>query len=633
MLSVLPLPSFKAFFKPKQFALCAVAASLMLSAIPLPAQAETQNWRHGLSLFGDLKYADDFSHFDYANPNAPKGGTLTLGAIGSFDSFNPFIVKGNSGALVSYGYETLLKSTLDEPSAEYGLLAEAVSYPPDYSSVSFRLRPEAKWHDGTPVSVEDVIFSLETLKKYNPSAAYYYANVKSAEKTGEREVTFRFDSTGNRELPLIVGQLNILPKHYYMDANGNSIRAFDSGELIPPLGSGPYRITSFEQGKWIEATRVDNYWGKDLAINKGWYNFDKLRVEYFLDSAALLREFKSGRIDFRAENSAKNWATEYDFPAVQRGDVMTETFDFNTVEAFQAYVFNLRNPKFADIRVREAFNLAYDFEGLNSSVFYEQYKRTDSYFEGSEMEATGLPEGLELEILEPLRDKVPAEVFTTDFENPVNASARDRRSNLRRAADLLKQAGFEIKAGKLINSATSEPFSVEFLYLSPDSERILLPYQEALEQLGMDVSLRRVDDAQYTARLRSADFEIVTFLYPQSLSPGNEQREFFGSEAADRAGSRNIGGIKDEALDAIIERIVFAKSRAELVAAARALDRVLLWNRYHLPQFHSPVDRTARWNVFGHPEPLPAYASTASATLELWWYDAEKAATVNRGGR
>ena len=611
--------------------LTALAAVLTLGLFT-PSHGEEKNWRHGLSLFGDLKYEEGFSHFDYVNPDAPKGGKLTLGSIGTFDSFNPFIVKGQSADGIGYLYETLLKNTSDEPSAEYGLLAEAVSYPADYSSVTFRLREEARWHDGKPVTVDDVIFSLETLKTYNPQVAFYYANVVKAEKTGEREVTFSFDSTGNRELPLIVGQLSILPKHWYVNEAGETIRAFNESTLEPPLGSGPYKVGAFEAGSWNEMVRVEDYWGKDLNVNKGWYNFDVIRTEYYKDTTPLLAAFKTGIIDFRAENSAKNWATEYNFPAVERGDVITATFDFNNVEAFQADVYNLRLPKFQDKRVREAFNLVYDFDWLNKNIFFEQYARTDSYFEGSEMEATGTPEGLELEILEPLRGQVPDEVFTTDFENPDNATSRQRRANLIKAKKLLEEAGYTVQNGKLVNSA-NEPFTVEFLYVQPSSERILNAYKQNLEQLGIDVTLRRVDAAQYTARLREKDFEIVTFLYPQSLSPGNEQRNFFGSEAADRSGSRNIGGIKDPAVDAIIERIVFAKSREELVAAAKALDRVLLWNRYHMPQFHSPVDRVAYWNVFGKPDPLPAYASTTAATLDVWWFDADKAATVNRSAR
>lgn len=607
----------------------AMFAILALATAPVAgAQAQDGEWRHGLSLFGDVKYPPGFEHFEYVNPDAPKGGTFRQSSIGTFDTLNPFNIKGTPAAGSALIYDSLMTTSLDEPSTEYGQIAEAVKYPEDYSSVTFRLRPEARWHDGQPVTVEDVIWSFETLKKTHPFYNAYYRNVVSAEKTGDNEVTFRFDQAGNRELPQITGQLYVLPRHYWegTDASGNK-RDFAASTLEPPLGSGPYRIKSVQPGRSISYERVPDHWGADLPVNLGQNNFDEMRYEYFRDMTVALEAFKADQFDFRSENSAKRWATGYDFPAVQRGDVILQEFETENAEPMQGFIFNLRRPKFQDPRVRQAFNYAFDFEWLNTNIFYGQYQRTGSYFENSDLAAAGLPEGKELEILEKVRDQVPPEVFTTVYENPVGGDTRKQRENLRKATQLLKEAGWEVRNGVLVNGQTGEPFTVEFLNDQPDSERVIAPYIQNLGKLGIKASIRTVDTSQYQNRMDNFDFDMTTDMFPQSLSPGNEQRDFWGSEAADAQASRNTIGIKNPAVDTLIDEIIFARDRETLIAAAKALDRVLLWNHYLVPEFYTPVIRTARWNRFGLPEIQPDFGISPAT----WWWDAEKAAAIKSG--
>lgn len=607
----------------------AMFAILALATAPVAgAQAQDGEWRHGLSLFGDVKYPPGFEHFEYVNPDAPKGGTFRQSSIGTFDTLNPFNIKGTPAAGSALIYDSLMTTSLDEPSTEYGQIAEAVKYPEDYSSVTFRLRPEARWHDGQPVTVEDVIWSFETLKKTHPFYNAYYRNVVSAEKTGDNEVTFRFDQAGNRELPQITGQLYVLPRHYWegTDASGNK-RDFAASTLEPPLGSGPYRIKSVQPGRSISYERVPDHWGADLPVNLGQNNFDEMRYEYFRDMTVALEAFKADQFDFRSENSAKRWATGYDFPAVQRGDVILQEFETENAEPMQGFIFNLRRPKFQDPRVRQAFNYAFDFEWLNTNIFYGQYQRTGSYFENSDLAAAGLPEGKELEILEKVRDQVPPEVFTTVYENPVGGDTRKQRENLRKATQLLKEAGWEVRNGVLVNGQTGEPFTVEFLNDQPDSERVIAPYIQNLGKLGIKASIRTVDTSQYQNRMDNFDFDMTTDMFPQSLSPGNEQRDFWGSEAADAQASRNTIGIKNPAVDTLIDEIIFARDRETLIAAAKALDRVLLWNHYLVPEFFTPVIRTARWDRFGLPEIQPDFGISPAT----WWWDAEKAAAIKSG--
>lgn len=619
-------------------ACAALAPALGIAAgVPTAGPALAQStagepvWRHALSLFGDIKYPAGFKRFDYVNPDAPKAGVARQILIGTFDNFNVAVagVKGSIAAAVQLIYESLMTSSLDEVSTEYGALAEAVSHPEDFSSVTYRLRAEAKWHDGKPVTADDVIFSLDAFKKHHPQYSAYYRHVVKAEKNGDREIKFTFDAPGNRELPLIVGQLTVLPKHWWegTDSEGRK-RDISATTLEKPLGSGPYRIKEFVAGRSIALERVKDYWGRDQNTNIGRNNFDELRYEYFRDSIVALEAFKGDQVDWRTENSAKNWATAYDFPAVAEKRVLLEEFPNRSSGIMQGFAMNLRRDKFRDPRVRRALNFAFDFEEMNKQIFFGQYKRINSYFDGTELASSGLPQGRELEILETVRSDVPAEVFTTAYTNPVGGNADAVRGNLREALRLLKEAGYEVRDRKLIDSKTGAAFTVELLGADPGFERVMLFFKPSLERLGIEVSVRTIDPAQYENRLRSWDFDIVVSSWGQSLSPGNEQREFWSTQAADTAGSRNIVGIKNPAIDKLIERLIFAKDREDLIAATRALDRVLLWNHYVVPQWNYPKVRTARWDRFGRPDELPKYGQ--SAFPFIWWYDAEKAARIGK---
>ena len=602
----------------------------IISAAQAQASASEPGWRHGLSLFGDLKYPAGFKRFDYVNPDAPKGGIARMISLGTFDNFNIAVsgVKGSLAPAVGQIYETLMTRSLDEIATEYGLLAEAASHPDDFAWVTYRLRKEARWHDGKPVTPEDVIFSLEALKKNSPMHASYYRHVVKAEKVGERDVKFTFDSPGNRELPHIVGELMVLPKHYWeaTDSEGRK-RDISATTLEPPVGSGPYRIGDFVAGRSVKLVRVKDYWGSALPVQVGQNNFDELRFEFFRDNVVALEAFKADAVDWIAENSAKQWATAYDFPAMAEKRTIKEEFPINDSGRMQAFVFNLRREQFKDARLRRAFNFAYDFEEMNKQLFYGQYTRISSYFYGTELASSGLPEGEELAILQTVRDKVPAEVFTTAYQNPVGGNPEAVRANLRESMRLLKEAGYEVKDHKLVDAA-GKPVTVEILVEDPSAERIVLFYKPSLERIGVTVAIRVVDSAQYENRVRNFDYDVIIDNWGESLSPGNEQREYWGSQAADTPGSRNTIGIKNPAVDALIERVVFAKSRAELVAATRALDRVLLWNFYVVPQFTYSFSRYARWDRFSHAEPLPKYAR--SGLPSLWWFDAEKAARIGK---
>jgi microcin C transport system substrate-binding protein len=611
-------------------ALGAAAGLPAINAAQAQSASSEPIWRHALSLFGDIKYPDGFKRFDYVNPDAPKGGVVRQISVGTFDNFNIAVsgVKGKLAPAVGLIYETLTSGAQDEIATYYGLLAEAFAYPDDFSWVKYRLRKEARWHDGKPVTPEDVLFSLEVLRKYNPMYSAYYRHIAKAEKTAEREITFTFDSPGNRELPTIVGEITVLPKHWWEGTdNDGKKRDISATTLEKPLGSGPYRVKEFTAGRNVVLERVTDYWGASLPVQIGSNNFDEQRYEFFRDNLVALEAFKADQADWILENSAKQWATAYDFPAIAEKRVIKEQFPMRSVGRMQGFVFNLRHDLFKDVRLRRAFNYAFDFEETNKQLFYGAYKRVDSYFYGTDLACTGLPEGLELQILETVRDKVPAEVFTTPYQNPVGGNPEAVRANLREAVKLLKAAGFEIKDGKLID-ASGKPASVELLTSEPPMERLMLFYKPSLERLGFTVSIRTIDDAQYENRLRNFDFDIITDVWAQSLSPGNEQRDFFGSQSADRPGGRNTPGIKNPAVDALIDRIIFAKDRTELVAACKALDRVLLWNFYVVPQYGSDSWNFARWDRFSHAEPLPKYA--ISGFPSVWWWDAEKAAKVGK---
>ncbi len=599
------------------------------------AKKETGGWTHALSLLSAPKYGPDFKHFEYVNPDAPRGGIVRLGAQGGFDNFNPVVagVKGQLDIGLSLVYESLTVSSQDEVMTSYGVLAEAMRVAPDFSAVTYRLRADARWHDGKPVTPEDVIFSFNAFKTHSPQYAFYYAHVTKAEKTAGREVTFFFDQPGNRELPQIVGSFSILPRHHWegVGPDGKK-RDISQTTLEAPLGSGPYRLKTASPPHSTVYEHLADYWGKDVPARRGMFNFAEQRFEYFRDTTVLLEAFKGDQIDFRGENSAKNWATAYDFPAVKEGRVKREEFEQRASGRMQAFVFNLRREPFKDQRVRRAFNLAFDFEEMNKTVFYGQYQRISSFFEGSDLAARGVPEGMEKDVLLSLGGLLPpemlAKVLTTPYTNPTTGTPDAVRNNLREADRLLKEAGYSIKDGKRINAA-GQVFKIELLAYDSSFERVLLFFKPSLERLGITVSVRVVDPSQYENRMRNFDFDMTTELWAQSLSPGNEQREYWGSKAARLDGSRNTMGIQNPAVDALIERLVMAQSREEQVAVTKAMDRVLLAHDYLIPQWTYLFERTARWDRFARPAILPLYG--ASGFPIIWWYDAERAARTGKG--
>lgn len=607
------------------------AVAVALALVLMGAVAGAQEWRTSSSLINPEIETQPFERYSYVNPEAPKGGTLNSAAFGTFDSFNPFLVRGTPAAgLTSFGgliWETLMQQSPEEPSTSHPLIAEAFKYPEDYSSATYRLDPDARWHDGTPITAEDVVWSLEVLKKISPMHNRYFANVTEAVALSDHMVEFHFDQAGNRELPHIMGDLPVLPKHWWegTDAKGNK-RDITQPTLEPPLGSGPYRIASFRAGSEIVWERVEDYWGADLPVNIGRNNFDRIRYIYFQDQNAEFLAFTRGGVeDVRREVSTRRWAQDYNFPAFEAGDVVKREFVSNSVEPMQAFVFNMRKPRFADRRVRHALTLAYNFEQQNRTHFFGMNKRFSSYFEKSELSATGVPEGHELEILEEFRDQLPPELFTQPFELPVYDSPQDEREYLREAVRLFNEAGWEIRNGRMVNRETGEQFSVEFLGASPTDEIIVSGIIPNLRRIGINAELRVVDTSQYIQRIQNFDFDAITSRFAQTHSPGNEQRDFWGSEAADMPGSRNLAGIKDPVVDALINKIIYAEDREELVVATKALDRVLLWNYYMIPQYYQPTLRYAYWNKFGIPEKQPEYAGI---DVQSWWVDEERAAAL-----
>ena len=594
----------------------ALAGIAALAAIGLdPAGAQEVTPRHAIAMHGEPKYGPDFKYFDYVNPNAPKGGEVKLAAIGTFDNLNPYILKGVAAAGLGGLFETLLTNAEDEAFTEYGQLAESIEMPEDRSWVAFTLRKEARWHDGKPVTPEDVIFSLEILKtKGQPFFRFYFADVKKAEKTGPRTVKFTFSGGENRELPLIVGQLPVLPRHFWEG------RQFEKTILEPPLGSGPYRIKAFEPGRSITYERVKDYWGAQLPVNKGRYNFDIIRYDYYRDTTVALEAFKGGEYHFRQENVSKDWATAYNSPAVREKLIKKEEIRHQRPTGMQGFVFNIRMPLFRDPRVRRALAYAFDFEWTNKNLFFGQYTRTKSYFSNSELASTGLPGPDELEFLEPLRGQIPDEVFTKAYEPPAADGSGNIRGNLRKALRLLKEAGWVIKEGKLVDAGTGAPFAFEILLNQPTWERIALPFRRNLKRLGIDARVRTVDTAQYQRRTEDFDFDMIVDVFGQSLSPGNEQRDLWGSEAADRPGSRNTIGIRSDAIDTPIDLVIAAPDRESLTARTRALDRVLLWGHYVIPHWHIQSFRVAYWDKFGRPAVTPKYG----LGFDTWWIDSGK---------
>jgi microcin C transport system substrate-binding protein len=605
------LRGFDRFFAAIVLVLSPLGASDLAAAQPAGPQ-------HAIAMYGDVKYPADFTHFGWVNPDAPKGGTLAMSASGTFDSLNPYILRGTPAAGLTLIFETLMTPSLDEPFTYYGLVAESVETPEDRSWVKFTLNPDARWHDGQPITAEDVIFSFEILTtKGHPMYRSYYANVVKAEKTGEREVTFTFEAGVNRELPLIMGQLPVLPKHYYENLD------FEKTSLKQPIGSGPYKIKSFEPGRSIVYERVPDYWGADLPVNKGRYNYDDIRFEYYRDRDVAFEAFKAGDFDLWTENSAKRWATGYEGNAFKGDRMVKEELPIRPPARMQGYVFNLRDDKFEDPRVREALGYAFDFEWINKNLMYDSYERIDSYFHGEpDLASSGLPTGKELALLEPYRNQLPEEVFTKEYHPPTTDGSGNNRENLRRAFQLLQEAGWVIQDDRLVNQETGEPMQFEILLADPASERYAAPWVDNLKRLGIDASIRIVDTAQYQNRMDHFDFEVTTELWAESDSPGNEQRDMWGSAAADVPGSSNTAGIKNPVIDALIDKVIAAESREDLEAAVKALDRVLLWGQYVVPHFVNDSYWVAYQNKFSRPEILPEEGPDFFA----WWIDPSKPA-------
>lgn len=591
-------------------------AVLFISAF---SHGETINKSHAIAMHGQAKYHAGFSHFAYSNPDAPRGGSLHLGVQGNFDSLNPFIARGNAGDYIGLIYDTLMVKSADEPFTQYGLLAKTVEWPDDRSWVRYTLRDNARFHDGEPIRASDVKFTFELLMEHgSPAYKSYYAGVERVEVLSPTSVQFHFSDNKNRELVMIVGELPVLPEHYWKD------RSFTDNTLAIPTGSGPYRISDVDPGKSLTYQRVDDYWADDLAVMNGLYNFSRIKIDYYRDSTVLLEALKAGQYDLRVENVAKQWATGYTGTAVDQGLLKTEQIRHNNPTGMQAFILNLRKPLFQDIRVRKALNYAFDFQWTNQALFHNAYKRTESFFSNSELASSGLPDENELKLLKPLEDKIPDSVLKQAFELPETDGSGNNRSQLRIARQLLNEAGWQVTDGKLVNEE-GNVFAFEFLLFDPAFERIVNPYIRSLKRLGIQAGIRKVEMSQYINRMRSFNFDVMVATYPQSLSPGTEQMQFWHSSSADVKASRNLSGIRDEAVDALVENLVNATDRQSLVTASRALDRVLLHNWFVVPQWHIDSHRVAYWNKFSRPETAPKYDPGFNQAVQTWWLDKDKA--------
>lgn len=595
-------------FHPLRQLTALVFTTTLLAGTAQADDATTLAPQHGISMHGDLKYPADFTHFDYTNPEAPKGGSVTRAAIGTFDNFNPFIIKGTAADGVGLIYDTLMSQAEDEPFSEYGLLAKSVTMPEDRRWVEFELRPEARFSDGKPVTAEDVVFTFNALRKFNPFYGAYYADISAIKALSPHRVRFEFADTQNRELPLIVGQVPILPKHYWEN------RTFDAVNLDIPVGSGPYSIKSFEAGRSVTFARNKSYWGKDLPVNKGRYNFDQIKYDYYGDSTVALEAFKAGDYDFRLENTAKAWATAYTGSNFDSGKIIKQALPNHNPTGMQAFVMNTRRDLFKDPKVRQALGYAFDFEWTNKNLFYGAYTRTNSYFSNSEMAATELPTVDEKALLEKIKDKVPPQVFTQVYKAPKTRGDGNIRPQLRKAFALLREAGWSMKNGVLTN-ADGKPFRFEILLVQKEFERVVQPFISNLKRLGIQADIRLVDASQFINRKRQFDYDMMVWSFGQSNSPGNEQRDFWYSTSADQPGSSNVIGIKNPAVDYLVDRIIQAKDRRSLVIACRALDRVLQWNYYVIPQYHTTKWRIAYWNKFERPKTMPLY----NLGFDTWW--------------
>lgn len=596
----------------------AVLAPILLLAVTGGALAALT---YGMSLYGDFKYPPDFKHYDYVNPEAPKGGAMRLQSIGTFDTLNPFVIKGVPAAGIGSIFDTLMTRSEDEASTDYPLVAESAELAPDRASVVYNLNPKAKFTDGSPVTPADVAWSFETLReKGAPLYRFYYGDVTKVEIQGDHAVKFTFKNGDNRELPAILSELPVLSKAYWAN------RDFEKTTLDPPLGNGPYKVASVDPGRSITYQRVADYWAKDLPVNVGRYNVDTIRYDYYRDSTVSLEAFKAGAYDIRQENSSKSWATGYDGPALRDGLIKKVAIPNLNPSPMQGWAFNLRRPLFQDPLVRQALAYAFDFEWSNQNLFYGSYTRTRSYYDNSELAATGVPQADELKILDPFKGQVPDEVFTKEYDPPKYDDKYTIRDGLRDALGLLKKAGWSFKGEQLVNDKTGQPFRFEILNNDPAMERVTLPMIQNLKRLGVTATLRTVDVSQYQQLMNNFDYDMTVIVIPQSLSPGNEQREFFGSAAADQPGSQNQIGIKSTVIDQLIDELVHAQTRADLVTHVKALDRVLQWGFYIIPQYHLPSYWIAYWDKFRRPEVSPKY----TPGLETWWIDTAAEQTVEQ---
>lgn len=578
------------------------------------------NISHAIAMHGLPKYSSEFQHLEYVNPNAPKGGRVIFSSTGSYDSFNPFILKGTAAAGIGNLYETLTTNSSDEAFTEYGLIAETIEWPDDRSWVAFTIRNEAVWHDGKKITPEDVIWTFNTLmEKGHPFYKYYYGDVLEVVKINNNKVRFNFKGNTNLELPLIVGQLPVLPKHYWKNKN------FEETSMDIPIGSGPYKIEDFDPGRSITYKLNNDYWAKNIPIKKGTENFGIIQYQYYKDRSIEREAFKSHDIDFFRENSSKEWATSYEIPALKNNLLKKELIEHQNPQGMQGFAFNTRKDIFKDRRVREALSYAFDFEWTNKNLFYDAYKRTNSFFENSELASSGLPSEKELDYLTPYMDVLPKEIFTKEYNPPMTDGSGFMRLELKQASKLLQNSGWKLIDGKLTNKNSGKKFEFEILLVSPAFERIVLPFKDNLEKLGINIKVRTIDSAQYQNRLDSFDFDMIVSTFSQSLSPGNEQKNFWGSDAATTKGSRNIIGIKDSVIDSLINKVISSASREDLIYATRSLDRVLLWGHYVIPQWHISAYRTLYWDIFDKPKVRPKY----SLGTNTWWINVDKANTID----
>jgi microcin C transport system substrate-binding protein len=619
-----------------------------LLALLLISLASTVAWAddgpiartNAIAVLGKPALPPDFPYFPYVNPNAPKGGEVHLAFGGTFDNFNPFILRGTaplgmvgswiilpggsgSGASVGHVWESLLTSSADEGDAAYGHLAQTIELPQSRLWVAFDINPAAKFSDGTSVTAEDVAWSYNTLMAQGrPSFRVQFGDVKDVEVTGERRVVFQFKSNENRELPLLVGGLPVMPKHFFAG------RDFSRPLTDPPIGSGPYRITSYSMGRDMVFQRNPDWWARDLPTGKGTNYFDTVRVDYYRDLTVAMEAFKAGDVDIRSENTAARWATAYDFPAVQKGLVIKHDFRHHLPTGLQGWAMNTRRPVFADARVRNALGLVYDFEWANKNLFYDSYTRTSSYFDNSDLASSGIPQGEELKLLEPFRKELPPDLFTQPFTLPVTDGSGNNRAQMIQALKLMEQAGWHVKDRKLVD-ASGQQMSFTILLPDPSYERVALPYVQDIQRLGIDARVRTVDPAQYQHLTDDFDFDMTLYIYPEDDVPGNELRDYFTCAGAKAQGSSNLPGICDPAVDALVDKVIAAPDRPTLLTAAHALDRVLLWRWYMVPNYSNQNFHVAWWNKFGYPDkPI-----REGVNFDTWWVDAATAAATDKARR